>query len=65
MRTGHRFTPKPKERAPKEPDLTRTSHAQRALHRMRKTGTPEQIAELEQKVSDLHPDMLMDRRRLT
>jgi hypothetical protein len=61
--TGLRLNRKPKEVVKREPDLSGTSDARRYLSQVQKRGTPEQVAEAEAKVSALHPDMLIDRRR--
>ena len=54
---------KPKEVVKREPDLASTSAARRYLVDAQKRGTPEQVAEAEKRVSALHPDMLIERRR--
>ena len=61
---GLSFHRKPKEPVKRDLDLTRTSKARSYLTEARKKGTPEQIADAEKKVSELHPDMLLDRRRV-
>ena len=40
-----------------------TSRARNALARVHQHGTPEQIAEVEKKVGERHPDILVSRRR--
>ncbi len=53
---------KPREEVKREPDLSSTSNARRYLTEAQKRGTPEQIAAVEAKVAELHPDMLIERR---
>ena len=61
--TGLRLNRKPKEVVKREPDLSGTSAARRYLTQVQKRGTPEQVAEAQKRVSDLHPDMLVERRQ--
>lgn len=60
--TGLRINRKPKEPVKREMDLSGTSDARRYLTQVQKKGTPEQVAAAEAKVSELHPDMLIERR---
>ena len=62
QRGGLSINRKPKEAVKREPDLASTSAARRYLTAVQKRGTPEQLADAEKRVADLHPDMLTDRR---
>lgn len=62
QRGGLSVNRKPKEPVKREPDLESTSSARRYLRAVEKRGTPEQLAEAQEKVSALHPDMLVERR---
>ncbi len=61
---GLSFNPKKQPEPKARPvDLSSTSGARRYLAQVQKNGTPEQVAEIEKQVSELHPDMLINRRR--
>lgn len=54
---------KMKSAVPRPPDLGSTSGAKKYLHQVERQGTPEQVADARKKIAELHPDILLDRRR--
>lgn len=53
---------KSKDPIPRPPNLSSTSGSRRYLNQLQKIGTPEQLAEAQRQVAEIHPDMLIERR---
>lgn len=65
MSKGLSFNPKKRAEPTARPaDLDSTSGARRYLTHVQKNGDAKQIAEAEKTVSERHPDMLIERRRV-